>query len=270
MLEKENTEMSLRHQCRILKIPRSGLYYVSKKDKEKDLEIMLVIDKIFLEQPTLGTRGMKDQLWRKHQIVINRKRIQRLYALMGLTAIYPRSCTSNPGKGHKIYPYLLRNLPITKVNQVWATDITYLPMKKGFMYLMAVIDLYSRKVIHWGLSNSMDADWCTTILKESLDKGDKPDIFNTDQGSQFTSDVFTAMLTDNGIKISMDGKGRATDNAFIERLWRSLKQERIYLNMYENGKDLWNGVRDWMQYYNGNRGHKSLKYQTPNEVYQAA
>ncbi len=189
---------------------------------------------------------------------------------MGIQAIYPRQNTSRPETGHKVYPYLLRNVPITHKGQAWSADITYIPMKKGFMYLMAVMDLYSRKVIHWDLSNTMDAAWCANILREALARGGKLEIFNTDQGSQFTSDLFTGVLAGAEIKISMDGKGRATDNAFIERLWRSLKQEKIYLNMYGNGAELYQGIGDWMNYYNYQRGHKSLNYRTPEEMYHAA
>lgn len=270
MLERDHKDLSVREQCKVLAIARSGVYYISRKDMKQDEELMLLIDKIYLDHPTLGTRGMKDQLRRRYDRVVNRKRIQRLYSVMGIQVIYPRQNTSGPGKGHMIYPYLLRNLAITHTDQVWSTDITYIPMKKGFMYLMAVMDLYSRKVIHWGLSNTMDAAWCTSVLKEALQKGSKPKIFNTDQGSQFTSDLFTGLLKEQRIQISMDGKGRANDNAFIERLWRSLKQENIYLKMYEDGQKLYLGVKEWMEYYNQGRGHQSLQYQTPNEVYKAA
>jgi putative transposase len=270
MGEHKNPPMSIRHQCQLLDIARSGLYYAPRGISEKDLELMFHIDQLFLNQPTLGTRSMRDQLWRKHGLRVNRKRLQRLYQKMGLVPIHPKAGTSKPGKGHRIYPYLLRNLPITVNNQVWSADITYIPMKKGFMYLMAIMDLYSRRVVHWGLSNTMDATWCAEILQEALEKGEKPEIFNTDQGSQFNSDIFTGVVSSSGIHISMDGKGRATDNAFIERLWRSLKQEKIYLNMYENGKDLYQGVKEWITYYNQERGHKSLGYKTPNEMYKAA
>jgi len=227
MVERDSTEISVRHQCRVLSLARSGLYYTRRKMPESDLELMLKIDRLYLESPTLGTRGMADQLRRRYGVQVNRKRLRRLYALMGIQAIYPRQNTSRPETGHKVYPYLLRNVPITHKGQAWAADITYIPMKKGFMYLMAVMDLYSRKVIHWDLSNTMDAAWCANILREALARGGKPEIFNTDQGSQFTSDLFTGVLAGAEIKISMDGKGRATDNAFIERLWRSLLVSKV-------------------------------------------
>lgn len=198
---------------------------------------------------------------------VNRKRIQRLYQLMGLEAIGPKPNLSKPVKGHKIYPYLLKNLPITRVNQVWVTDLTYIPMPTGFMYLMAVVDLYSRKVVAWGVSNSMDTDFCCSVLKEALRYG-KPDIFNTDQGSQFTSEAFTDILKDHNIQISMDGKGRTIDNIFVERLWRSVKYEYLYLQRPQSCQDLYKGLQDYFWFYNNERPHQSLEYQTPSNTYQ--
>lgn len=200
---------------------------------------------------------------------VNRKRIKGLYQLMGIQAISPKPNTSEAMKGHKIYPYLLRNLKVERANQVWATDLTYIPMPTGFMYLMAVIDLHSRKVISWGVSNSMDTDFCCRVLSEALQTG-KAEIFNTDQGSQFTSDAFTDILKRHTIQISMDGKGRAIDNIFIERLWRSVKYEYLYLQRPETCQDLYQGLKQYFAFYNQERLHQSLNYKTPESIYTMA
>ncbi len=190
--------------------------------------------------------------------------------IMGIEAIYCRPNTSEPNKAHKIYPYLLKGLSITRVNQVWATDITYVPMQRGFMYLMAIIDLYSRYVLEWSVSNTMEAEWCTQTLQKALLKHGKPDLFNTDQGSQFTADLFVNVLLSSGIQPSMDGKGRAIDNIFVERLWRSIKYEDIYLKSYQDGWQLQQGMQEYFCFYNQQRAHQSLQYQTPYKVYRDA
>ncbi len=200
---------------------------------------------------------------------VNRKRVQRLMRLMGIEAIYRRPNTSKPSPQHKVYPYLLRNLEISKVNQVWASDITYIPMARGFMYLVVIMDWYSRYVLSWRLSNTLDADFCVDALEEALSKG-RPQIFNTDQGSQFTSDAFTGMLMEHRIQISMDGKGRYMDNIFVERLWRSVKYEEVYLKAYEGVGDARTGLGAYLDFYNDERLHQSLEYQTPCQAFEAA
>ena len=201
---------------------------------------------------------------------VNRKRVRRLMKLLDWKTIYREPKTSTGNKEHKKFPYLLRNVKIARCNQVWAADITYIPMKTGFMYLMAVIDLHSRYILHWSLSNTMSAEWCSEVLAQTIQKHGKPEIFNTDQGSQFTSDVFIKVLLENEIAISMDGRGRALDNIFIERLWRSVKYEHIYLNVYENGLSLWKGLDGYFQFYNNERPHQSLSYKTPALCYAKA
>jgi putative transposase len=231
---------------------------------------MKFIDTFFLESPFTGTRKMVRYLERMLGQTVNRKRIQRLYRLMGLHTLRPKPKTTVPGEGHKIYPYLLRGLVIDKPNQVWAADITYIPMRRGFLYLVAIIDLHSRYVINWSLSNTMDAEWCAEMLREAIASQGCPQIFNTDQGSQFTSEVFTGVLLEHHIQISMDGKGRATDNIFIERLWRSLKYEYIYLNPCNDGVELYAGLSRYFEFYNHKRVHQSLDYGVPVEVFKAA
>lgn len=228
---------------------------------------MRLIDRQWLQRPTFGTRGMTRHL-RRCGYPVGRKRVRRLMREMGLTAVYPKPRLSKPHPEHKIYPYLLRNLTIDRPNQVWCSDITYLPMKHGFMYLAAIMDWHSRRVLSWRVSNTLEADFCVTALEEALERHGKPEIFNTDQGSQFTSQEFTGLLRDNHIAISMDGKGRWMDNVFIERLWWSLKYECVYLNEFATGKELKAELRDWLDFYNFNRGHSSLDDRTPNEVYQ--
>ena len=226
---------------------------------------MKLIDRQYLMTPFYGVRKMA--AWLKSQSHrVNRKRVQRLMRLMGLTAIYRRPRTSVPAKGHTIYPYLLRNMEITRPNQVWATDITYIPMSRGFLYLVAIIDWYSRYVISWRLSNTLDADFCVAALEEALRKG-KPDIFNTDQGSQFTGEAFTGLLKQHGVRISMDGKGSYRDNLFIERLWRTVKYEEVYLHAYQDGREARNSLGNYFRFYNAERPHQALGYRTPAEVY---
>jgi putative transposase len=251
----------------MLKISRSSFYYKRKKIKKEDLELMRIIDEQYLKTPVYGSRSMRNYLRRLGYKKINRKRVQRLMRLMGLEAIYPKPKTSKPHPEHKIYPYLLRGLKIDHPNQVWAADITYIPLKRGFMYLVVVIDWYSRKVLSWRVSNTLEADFCVEALQDAIRYHGCPEIFNTDQGSQFTSEDFTDELKDHGIKISMDGRGRFQDNIFIERLWWTVKHHYVYLRAFENGLDLRNGLKHWFKYYNQERFHQSLGDLTPDEVY---
>jgi len=249
----------------LLELSRSGLYYQPKGISEEDLALMKLIDRQYLVTPFYGARKMA--VWLKSQRhKVNRKRIQRLMRLMGLTAIYRRPRTSVPAKGHSIYPYLLRGLEVTRPNQVWAADITYIPMSRGFLYLVAIIDWYSRYLISWRLSNTLDADFCVAALEEALRKG-KPDIFNTDQGSQFTGEAFTGILKQHGVKISMDGKGSYRDNLFIERLWRTVKYEEVYLHAYQDGREARISLGNYYRFYNAERPHQALGYLTTAEVY---
>jgi putative transposase len=252
----------------LLGINRSGLYYQPKGISEEDLTLMKLIDHQYLATPFYGSR--KIAAWLKSQgYHVNRKRARRLMQLMGLKAIYRRPRTSQPAPGHKIYPYLLGGMKITRPNQAWAADITYIPMSRGFLYLVAIIDCYSRYVLSWRLSNTLDASFCVDALREALRKG-KPEIFNTDQGTQFTSEVFTGLLEQHGVRVSMDGKGSYNDNLFIERLWRSVKYEEVYLKVYENGSNARIGLGNYFSFYNTSRPHQSLGYLTPAEVFDSA
>ena len=227
---------------------------------------MELIDKQYLKTPTWGSRSMRNHL-RRLGYKVNRKRVQRLMRLMGLEAIYPKRNTSRPHPAHKVYPYLLRNLKIDRPNQVWATDITYIPMSRGFMYLVAVMDWNSRKVLSWRLSNTLDTDFCVEALEEAINRFGAPEIFNTDQGAQFTSSSFTNVLKHHDIKISMDGRGRVQDNIFIERLWWTVKYHYLYLHAFDNGTQLRNGLNEWFSHYNQERSHQALDNLTPDEVY---
>ena len=227
---------------------------------------MRAMDAIHLRLPFYGSRRMCDELADEGHTV-NRKRVQRLMRLMGLNALYPRPNTSRAHHAHKVYPYLLRGLTVEGVNHVWCADITYIPMRKGFVYLVAVMDWYSRKVLSWRISNTLNADFCVSALNEALCKYGTPAIFNTDQGAQFTSEDFTQVLKDAGVRISMDGKGRWTDNVFIERLWRSLKYEEIYLHAYDTVPQAKEGIGNWMRFYNHRRKHQALEKRTPNTMY---
>jgi len=265
VVDHQHVSLSILRQCRLLDISRSGLYYQPKGIPEEDLTLMKLIDRQYLATPFYGAR--KIAAWLKSQgYRVNRKRIRRLMRIMGLKAIYRRPRTSKPAPGHKIYPYLLGDLRITRPNQVWATDITYIPMAHGFLYLVAIIDWYSRYVLSWRLSNTLDADFCIEALEEVLTKG-KTDIFNTDQGSQFTSEAFTGLLQQHGVRISMDGKGSYNDNLFIERLWRSVKYEEVYLKAYQDGREARIGLGNYFSFYNTERPHQALGYRTPAEVY---
>jgi len=269
MVDNHHPKLSQSKQCELLSIHRSGLYYKPCGENEINLKVMDVIDKEYQKMPFYGVARMSEHL-KKLGYPVNQKRVRRLYRLMDLRAIFPGSNTSKANQLHKKYPYLLRDLTITHNNQVWACDITYIPMKHGFMYLVAIIDLHSRFVVGWGISNSLEADFCIEVLKQAIHKYGKPEIFNTDQGVQFTSEGFTQVLKDQEIQISMDGKGRAIDNIFIERLWRSVKYENVYLHAYADGLDLYKGLKDYFEFYNYERIHQSLKYQTPAFAYTLA
>ena len=263
-------KLSISKQCELLCISRSGYYYVKRPDDAFNQELIIAIDKEYTLHPFRGVPSMLTYLRMDMGFTVNKKRIEKLYKLMDIAAVAPGPNTSKGSKDHKKYPYLLRNLVITHPNQVWAIDITYVPLKSGNMYLIAIIDHYSRFVLGWALSNTMEAEWCTELLDNTIIKYGKPNIFNSDQGSQFTSEVFTGLLTKNFIKISMDGKGRATDNIFIERLWRSVKYEDIYLHAYETGKELYQGLRNYFTFYNQVRRHSSINDKRPIDVYHAA
>jgi len=251
--------------CTLFEISRAGLYYNSVSENSYDLLFMNLIDKQYTKMPFYGSRKMRKWLIRQGY-VINRKKVQRLMRKMGIEAIYPGKNTSKPNKGHLIYPYLLRNLTITRPNQVWGADITYIRLRHGFMYLIVIMDLFSRYVLSWRLSNTLDTVFCTEALQDALRIG-KPDISNTDQGAQFTSNAYTEILKANNIQISMDSKGRAMDNIFVERLWRSLKYEDIYINNYETPYELKNGLTRYFGLYNNERLHEALDYRTPEEVH---
>jgi putative transposase len=255
-------------KCQLLDISRSGFYYRRKETSDEEYELMKMIDRQYLEAPFLGARKIAACL-RSQGHIVNHKRVRRLMNLMGLKAIYRHPRTSRPAPGHKVYPYLLGDMKITHPHQVWSADITYIPMKRGFLYLVAIIDWYSRYVIAWKLSNTLEADFCIEALKEALKKG-KPEIFNTDQGSQFTSEAFTKILEQNDIRISMDGKGSYNDNLFIERLWRTVKYEEVYLKAYHDGREALHSLRRYFSFYNTKRPHQSLEYRTPAEVYATA
>ena len=259
---------SIRRQCRLAGVSRSGIYYEPAVETETNLALMRLIDEQYLRHPEFGYPRMTDWLQDKGYPV-NHKRVARLMRIMGPQAITPGPHTSNPAPEHKIYPYLLRNMTIDQVGQVWSTDITYIPMRYGFMYLTAVIDWYSRYVLAWELSNTMESLFCVDALKHALTKG-TPEIFNTDQGAQFTSEAFTEVLLDKNIAISMDDRGRALDNVFIERLWWTVKYEDIYHKSYSDGHVLHHGLSRYFDYYNTERKHSALDKQTPFEVFSGA
>ena len=267
MVQYGHEKLSVVQQCGLLSVSRSGLYYAPRGESALTLDLMREIDRAFTEWPFLGVRQMCAYL-RLLGYGVGKKRVRRLMRLMGLEPVYQKPRNSTPHQEHKRYPYLLRDLPITRANQVWCADITYIPMRRGFLYLVAVMDWHSRKVLSWRLSNTMDTDFCVTALEEALAKYGKPDIFNTDQGSQFTSFAFTNVLRENGIRISMDGRGRWLDNVFIERLWRSLKYENVYLNAYETGSEARAGIGKWIDFYNLQRPHSALDGITPSRCYE--
>ncbi len=266
MIDKGRRRPSIARQCSLLGLSRSGVYRRPRGVSANDLALMRLLDEQYLKTPFYGSRRMAVCL-RRQGHAVGRKRVRGLMHRMGLEAIYRRPRTTVPNPEHRVYPYLLRDMAVTRPNQVWAADITYVPMARGFMYLVAVIDWYSRKVLAHRVSNTMEAGVCVEALGEALARYDRPEIFNTDQGSQFTSAAFTATLEAAGVRISMDGKGRCLDNIFIERLWRTVKYEYLYLHAFEGGTELRAGLRSWVQWYNRQRPHQGLEYQTPDEVY---
>jgi putative transposase len=266
MVQPAHATLSITRQCVLLTIARSTLYYKTKGESSFTLALMQEIDRAFTEWPFLGVRQMRRYLVSLGYDV-GTKRVRRLMRLMGLMPIYQKPGVSDPNPEHKKYPYLLRDVAIERSNQVWCTDITYIPMHRGFLYLVAIMDWHSRAVLSWRLSNTMDADFCVAALEEALAKYGKPDIFNSDQGSQFTCHAFVSVLQEHGIRISMDGRGRWLDNVFIERLWRSLKYENVYLHAYETGTEARAGIGKWIDFYNTTRPHSSLEGKTPQAYY---
>jgi len=265
MIERDNNDFSVREQCRILGINRSGLYYEARPMTQETLEIMRSLDEEHTNHPFYGVLKMTEYLRRKGYKV-GRDRVRTLLRSMGLEAIYPKPKTSIKAKEHKIYPYLLKDIEIKKPNQVWSTDITYIRLEGGFAYLVAIMDWYSRYVLSWRVSNTIDVNFCVEALEEAL-KYARPEMFNTDQGSQFTSMAFTGVLEKHGISISMDAKGRFFDNIFIERLWRTVKYEDIYVKDYRIIPELKDGLGKYFNFYNGERYHQNLRYKTPWEIY---
>ena len=268
MIRKGHSKLSIVKQSSAVSVHRSGLYYKPKGESKLNLELMREMDEHYLHHPFKGAKRMHIWLRRDKGYQVSRNRIERLYyRVMGLQAVMPGKHTSRRCKSHPVYPYLLRNLTIDRKNQVWAIDITYIPMKKGYMYLVAIIDLHSRYVLNWSVSNSMDANWCKECLEEAIRLHGKPEIINTDQGSQFTSEEFSSFVLSQEIRLSMDGKGRATDNAFIERLWRNVKYEKLYLNPPKDGMDLYLLLAEYFNYYNQARRQEALDYEIPAEIY---
>ena len=265
MVDREHPSLPIVGQCALLGVSRSSIYYRPKGASEEDLSLMREIDRQYLETPFYGSRRMRAWLERRGKQV-SRKRVQRLMLVMGLRAIYRRPRTSQPAPQRRVYPYLLGKAEITRPNQVWAADITYLPMARGFLYLVAVMDWHSRYVLSWRLSNTLEAGFCAEALTEAMDRG-RPEVFNTDQGSQFTSQEFTQVLQDRGVKISMDGKGRYADNIFVERLWRTVKYEEVYLKAYASAGEARRELGAYFRFYNDQRPHQALEYRTPGEVF---
>jgi putative transposase len=267
MVGRENQGLPVSQQCRLLAVSRSSVYRKPAEVRAEDLAIMALIDRQYLVRPYYGSRRMAAWLESQGHLV-NRKRVQRLMRVLGLVAIYQRPNTSKPAAAHRIYPYLLGGLAIERVNQVWCADITYIPMARGFVYLVVIMDWASRTVLAWRLSNTLGADFCVEALDEALTRYGRPEIFNTDQGGQFTSEEFTSTLKDHEITISMDGRGRCMDNIFVERLWRSLKYEEVYLHAYGTVAEAKAGIGAWLDFYNDERQHQSLGYRTPRQIYQ--
>jgi len=265
-LVEANTSLSMRRQCELLGVNRSSLYYEPVKPDAEELEVMRQIDELHLKYPFYGSRKIARTMKTKG-VVVNRKRVQRLMTQMGLESTAPKPNTSKPAPEHARYPYLLRNVKVSRVNQVWAADITYIPMARGFVFLVAIIDWYSRRVLAWRLSNTMETNFCVEALHEALARYGCPEIFNTDQGSQFTAEDFTNALLEREIKISMDGKGRWLDNVFVERLWRSLKYEEVYLYAYDTVEAARAGIARYFDFYNNERPHDALGHQTPASFY---
>jgi putative transposase len=269
-IEPDHPDLSIARQCELVSIARSTFYRRPAPETPLNLALMRSIDEQFLETPWYGSRQMTRHLRRAGHDGVGRKRVRRLMRRMGLVPIYQRPRTTEPNPEHRIYPYLLRDMAIDRPNRVWCADITYMPMRRGFLYLVAVMDWASRKALSWRISNTMDVAFCVDALEEAMACFGKPDIFNTDQGSQFTSSGFTAVLSAAGVRISMDGRGRWMDNVFIERLWRSLKYECVYLYAFETGSELRARLAKWIGYYNARRPHSSLGGRTPDEAYTVA
>jgi putative transposase len=261
-----HAELSVRRQCELLGLNRSSLYYAPAAASADNLRLMRLLDEQYTVCPCYGSRRMTAWLVRQGEAV-NRKRVQRLLRIMGLEAIYPKPRLSVPGRGHRVYPYLLRDVRIERPDQVWSTDITYVPLDSGFMYLAAIIDWYSRYVLAWRLSNTLDGSFCVEMLDEALSRG-RPEVFNTDQGVQFTAEAFTGRLLSADVAVSMDGRGRCLDNVFVERLWRTVKYEYIYLHGHERVPELEQGLGGYFGFYNHERLHQALEYRTPAEVYE--
>jgi len=267
MIDTTTEELSLRRQCTLLGLSRSGVYYTPSEEPEENLTIMKFLDAQYLKTPFYGERRLLTIL-RQEGYVVNIKRLRRLMQTVRWRTLYPKRRTTQSDRKAYKYPYLLRGMEVTRSNQVWAIDITYIPMKRGFMYLFAIIDLYSRYVVGWSVSNTMTAEWCVGVLEEVISHNGKPEIINSDQGSQFTSDCYIELLKSKEILISMDGRGRALDNVFVERLWRSVKQEYVYLNPCETGQELWRGLNDYFRFYNMVRPHQNLGNLPPGELYR--
>jgi putative transposase len=265
MIDPEH-DLPIKQQAEVLGISRSTVYYEPRPISDEDLWLMRRLDELHLNYPFAGSRMLRGLLWQQG-LEVGRRHIKTLMKRMGIEAIYRKPNTSKPAPGHRIYPYLLRDMAVTRPNQVWAMDITYIPMARGFIYLAAVVDWFSRRVLAWRLSITMEASFCIEALEEALSKNDKPEIFNTDQGSQFTSDDFTGLLRKNGIDISMDGKGRWRDNVFVERVWKSIKYEEVYLHAYETVQEARTSIGKYLEFYNATRPHSSLNGFTPDQVY---
>jgi putative transposase len=265
MIDPEH-DLPIKQQAEVLGISRSTVYYEPRPISDEDLWLMRRLDELHLNYPFAGSRMLRGLLWQQG-LEVGRRHIKTLMRRMGIEAIYRKPNTSKPALGHKVYPYLLRDLAVTRPNQVWAMDITYIPMARGFIYLAAVVDWFSRRVLAWKLSITMEASFCIEAVEEALSKNEKPDIFNTDQGSQFTSDDFTGLLRKNGIAISMDGKGRWRDNVFVERVWKSIKYEEVYLHAYETVQEARTSIGKYLEFYNSIRPHSSLDGFTPDQVY---
>ncbi len=266
MIDRDTTALSIMRQCELLGLSRSSLYYRPPPISEADRRLMRRMDEVHLTHPFLGARRLA-RLLQREGVDVGRRHVGTLMGLMGIEAIYRKKRTSRPAQGHRIYPYLLRDVVIERPNQVWATDVTYLPLAQGFAYLVAILDLYSRKVLAFRVSNTLAPDFCIEALGEALRRYGAPEIFNTDQGSQFTDEDFTAVLAAKGVRISMDGKGRWIDNVFVERLWRSVKYESIYLHAYETPREVRVALTRYFKFYNARRPHQSLGYRTPDEIY---
>jgi putative transposase len=265
LVEPGHAKLSVRRQCALLGLNRASFYYQAATETEDNLRLMRQLDEEYTRHPFYGSRKLMRWL-REQGEEVNRKRVQRLMRLMGLEAIYPKPRLSQGGANHRVFPYLLRGVKVTRPDQVWSADITYVPLTTGFMYLAAIIDWYSRYVLAWRLSNTLDGSFCLEMLEEALQQG-RPEIFNTDQGVQFTAAAFTGRLEAAGVQVSMDGRGRCLDNVFVERLWRTVKYEDIYLYRYETVPELQRGLQRYFPFYNGERFHQSLDYRTPAAVY---